>query len=67
MSYGVNAPALFRVLASYVDRVLKGEKVGELPIQQMTRFEMVINARTAKLLGLDIPNTLAAFADEVIE
>ena len=67
MGYGVKASGLFRDLANYVDRVLRGAKPSELPIEQPTRFELVINARTARALGLVIPPTLLALADEVIE
>jgi putative ABC transport system substrate-binding protein len=67
MSYGVYLPELYRRSASYVDRILKGGKPGDLPVQGPTKFELVINLKTAKALDLDVPLFLQQRADEVIE
>ena len=66
-AYGVNFPHIWRRAAAFVDKILKGTKPADLPIEQATRFEFIINLRTAKSLGLEIPPTLLARADEVIE
>jgi putative ABC transport system substrate-binding protein len=67
LSYGSEQSDEFRLAASYVDRILKGEKPSELPVQAPVKFELVINMKTAKALGLDVPLRLQQLADTVIE
>ena len=67
ISYGTNIPSLFRQSAEYVDRILKGEKPADMPVQQPTKFEMIVNLKSAKALDIVVPATILARADEVME
>src|SRR6516225_1502789 len=67
MSYGADGPALFRLSAKFVHRILQGEQPNDLPIEQPTKFELAVNLKTAKALGLTVPRELLYRADEVIE
>jgi putative ABC transport system substrate-binding protein len=67
LSYGPDTVDTFRRAATYVDRILRGERPGDLPVQYPTKFEMVVNVKTAKALGLTVPQSILLRADEVIE
>jgi putative tryptophan/tyrosine transport system substrate-binding protein len=67
LSYGMNTPDLFRRAGGYVDKILKGEKPGDIPVEQPTRFELIVNLKAAKALGITVPSSIFAQADEVIE
>ena len=67
MSYGVDGPDLFRLSAAFVQKILQGTKPADLPVEQPTKFQLVINLKTAKALGLTVPPALLSRADDVIE
>ena len=67
LSYGIDQVDTFRRAAAYVDRILRGEKAGDLPVQLPTKFEMIVNLKTAKALGLTVPQSIVLRADEVIQ
>ena len=67
MSYGPNLPSLFHRAGDYVDKILRGAKPKDLPVEQPTKFDFIVNLTTAKVLGLTVPPSLLALADEVIE
>ena len=67
MSYGPNFPNMFRRSADLVDKILRGAQAGEIPVEQPSKFDLVINTRTAKALGLTVPPTLLATADAIVE
>ena len=67
MSYGANLVDMYRQAANYVGKILKGEKPGDLPVQQPSKFEFVINMKTARVLGLSVPYSVQLLADELIE
>ena len=67
MSYGPNFPNMFRRSADFVDKILRGAKAGEIPVEQPTKFDLVVNLNTARALGVTVPDKLVSLADEVIE
>ena len=67
MSYGADSADLYRLMGTYAGRIVKGEKPADLPVQQATKFELILNLKTAKTLGITYPETLLATADELID